>query len=103
MPEKEPQNLAFLRTAAFFIWWIICYKLKGQIKGVKSNFIFASSIAHNEVGKAIFVDFLPKAFEAGTFIAAPEPYVVGKGVENIQAAFEYQKKGTSAGKVVVSL
>jgi hypothetical protein len=103
VPQKEPQSLVMLRTVYFFASWIICYKLKGQIKGIKSNFIFASSVAHNEVGKAIYMYFLPKALEAGTFVAAPEQHVVGKRIENIQAAFDYQKKGMSTKKVVVSL
>jgi hypothetical protein len=52
---------------------------------------------------ALFGDFLPKALETGEFVAAPEPVVVGKGLESIQAACEYQQKGVSAKKVVVLL
>jgi NADPH:quinone reductase-like Zn-dependent oxidoreductase len=103
LPRKEPENLVMLRTIYFFVSWIAAYKLKGHIKGIKSNFIVASSVAHNDVGKTIFVDFLPEALRAGSFIAAPESYVFGKGLENIQGAMEYQKKGMSAKKVVVSL
>ncbi len=35
--------------------------------------------------------------------AAPEPLVIGKGLEHVQAGFDAQKKGVSARKVVVSL
>ena len=57
----------------------------------------------NEVGKAIYEDFLPTALAQGKYIAAPEPQVVGKGLECVQEAFEISKKGVSAKKVVVSL
>jgi hypothetical protein len=65
--------------------------------------VFSPSIKDNHVGQAIFEDFLPKALEARTFIPAPEPLVVGKGLESIQGAVDLQCKGTSAKKVVVLL
>jgi hypothetical protein len=49
------------------------------------------------------VDYLPEALATSTYIAAPEPVVVGKGLEYIQTGFDLQKKGMSAKKVVVSL
>ena len=76
---------------------------KGKMRGVGSRFILASTLVENGVGKAMYEDFLPKALEEGGFVAAPEPVVVGKGLEKIQGAFEVQKKGVSAKKVVVSL
>jgi len=102
-PEKEPESFVLPRTIFFFASWMISFKGKGLIKGIKSNFIFATSVAYNEVGRAVYVDFLPKALEAGSFVAAPEPHVFGKGVESIPGACEYQKKGVSAKKVVVTL
>lgn len=49
------------------------------------------------------MDFLLTALAEGAYIAAPDPLIVGKGLEYIQAVFDLQKKGTSAKKVVVSL
>jgi NADPH:quinone reductase-like Zn-dependent oxidoreductase len=103
VPQKAPQSLILLRTVWFFVSWIIIYKLNGMIKGIKSNFIFGSSIAHNPVGKAIYVDFLPKALETGAFVPAPEPLIAGQGIESIETAFGIQQKGVSAKKVVVTL
>lgn len=71
--------------------------------GVESKFIWGGALADNEVGAAIYADYLPKAMAEGKFIAAPEPLVLGKGLESIQKAFEVQMKGVSAKKVVVSL
>ena len=72
-------------------------------EGVTIQNVFALTIKDNEVGKAVYEDFLPKALEAGTFVPAPEPLIAGKGLESVQAAVELQQKGTSAAKVVVSL
>jgi NADPH:quinone reductase-like Zn-dependent oxidoreductase len=70
---------------------------------VEAKFIIGSNVKDNERGKIIYEDFLPKALATGQFVAAPEPLVVGKGLEHIQTAFEVQRKGVSAKKVVVSL
>lgn len=51
----------------------------------------------------MYEDFLPKALETGLFIPAPEPLVAGQGLENLQAAFDLQKKGVSAKKIVISI
>lgn len=40
---------------------------------------------------------------AGRYVAAPEPCIIGRGLERIQAAFDVQRKGVSAQKVVVSI
>jgi NADPH:quinone reductase-like Zn-dependent oxidoreductase len=71
--------------------------------GVGAKFIFASDIKDNEVSKAVYVEFLPKALAEGKYIAAPDPQVVGKGLQYIQTGLDLQKKGVSAKKVVVSL
>jgi len=42
-------------------------------------------------------------WEDGSYIAAPEAYIVGHGLEAVNKAFEVSKKGVRAKKVVVSL
>lgn len=69
--------------------------------GVK--FIFGSDLKDNEVGPAVWVDFLPKALDMGSFIVAPDAQVVGKGLESIQDGMDLMIKGMSAKKAVVSL
>lgn len=71
--------------------------------GVDAKFIFGSDLKDNEVSHVVYVDFLPKALAEGRYIAAPEPQVVGKGLEYFQTGLDVQKKGVSAKKVVVSL
>ncbi|KAJ5155840.1 hypothetical protein N7492_008643 [Penicillium capsulatum] len=72
-------------------------------QGVSVKGVFGTTLKDNHVGKAVYEDFLPKALKSGSFVPAPSPLVVGKGLENIQAAVDLQAKGTSAQKVVVTL
>ncbi|KAM0750477.1 GroES-like protein [Meredithblackwellia eburnea MCA 4105] len=80
--------------------WVLKMTIKTTLKGVKTNQIWGTDVKKSEVGKAIFEDFLPEALGAKTFRALPEPFVVGHGLESIQAGFEAQVKGVSAKKVV---
>lgn len=75
----------------------------GEPKNVGIKFIFGSDLQHNEVGPAIYEAFLPKALVAGSFVAAPEPQVVGKGLVSIQGGLDKLKAGVSATKLVISL
>lgn len=103
VPQKEPQSMVFFRTVVFFVSWMISFKVKGLFKGIKSNLLNAGMITNSNVGKAIFVDYLPKALAAGTFTPGPKAEVVGNGLEHIQDGFDAQKKGVSASKIVVTL
>ncbi|KAK9364382.1 putative alcohol dehydrogenase [Lipomyces kononenkoae] len=77
--------------------------MKCRLTGIRSKFVWGSGLRHNEVGNAIFGDFLPKALAAHKYAIAPEPLVVGKGLEHLQDGFDLLKKGVSVKKVVVLL
>lgn len=102
-PAKQPTKFVALQTALFFMSWILRNFIKSKIRGISYKFVFGDTLVDNGVGKAIYEDFLAEALVQGTFVAAPEPQVVGKGLESIQKAFDLQRKGVSAKKVVVSL
>ncbi|KAI4124190.1 MAG: hypothetical protein LQ338_004938 [Usnochroma carphineum] len=72
-------------------------------EGVTAKMCFASEIKDNEVGKAVFDDFLPQALANGKFVAAPDPHVIGHGLEHVQAGLDYLKAGVSAEKIVITL
>lgn len=74
-----------------------------EVEGVTVQRLFGTTLKDNGVGKAMFEDFLPKALAAGTFVPAPPPVVVGKGLESVQAAVDKIVEGVSAQKLVVSL
>jgi NADPH:quinone reductase-like Zn-dependent oxidoreductase len=65
--------------------------------------IWGGSLKNNEVGPAVYVDFLSTALATGRYVAAPPPIVVGDGLEQITAGMRRLKEGMSAGKVVVTL
>ena len=71
-------------------------------EGVTAKFILASEM-DDEVREATYGNFLPKALKEGKYVCAPEPMVVGKGLESVQEALDVQKQGVSARKVVVTL
>lgn len=70
---------------------------------ISSKAIFGSTLLANEVGPAIYVDFLPTALAQGRYTAAPPARVVGHGLAQIQHAVDLQRKGVSAEKIVVTL
>ncbi|MCJ1413896.1 hypothetical protein MMC32_000221 [Xylographa parallela] len=103
VPQTPPKRLVVPTTVFYFVTGIANIWIKSKTRSIGYKFIFGSTLSENEVGPAIYSDFLPAALENGTYVAAPEAHVVGRGLEHIQAAFEVQKKGMSAQKVVVSL
>ena len=82
---------------------MISGNIRSSMKGVSAKMINGSDLVANEVGKAIYEDFLPKALEQNIYLPAPEPQVVGKGLEHVQEAMDMSKKGVSAKKLVVTL
>ncbi|CAD0100780.1 unnamed protein product [Aureobasidium mustum] len=72
-------------------------------EGISIKRIFGTTLKDNAVGRAIYVDYLPKALAAGAFIPAPGPQIVGNGLEHVQQAVDQIMKGVSATKLVVTL
>jgi NADPH:quinone reductase-like Zn-dependent oxidoreductase len=71
--------------------------------GVTSKFVFGSDLKNDNVGEAVFKDFLENALQSRKFVAAPDAEVVGHGLENIQVGFDTLLKGVSAKKIVITL
>ncbi|KAI5925047.1 oxidoreductase [Camillea tinctor] len=69
------------------------------LEGIEYKSILAVDIRENEVGAMIYEEFLPGALEAGKYIIAPEPLIVGKGLSSVQSGIDTSK--TSPGKKVV--
>ena len=100
LPERGGPTPAMMFT---FVSSGIALAIKARVQGIRTKFIFGDTLANNEVGPMIYRDFLPGALAAGAYVAAPEPLVVGHGLESIQPAFEAQSRGVSARKIVVTL
>ncbi|MCJ1379058.1 hypothetical protein MMC17_002158 [Xylographa soralifera] len=73
--------------------------------GVEVKFVLIdpSAIAPETPVRPIFEEFLPRALAERQLVPAPEPEVVGKGLDKIQDAFMVHKQGVSAKKIVVAL
>ncbi|KAG2177643.1 hypothetical protein INT44_008157 [Umbelopsis vinacea] len=101
--DTKSTGLGRIPLMAYFISFTVSTKVKGMWTGVTSKFVYGSDLKKNEVGPAIFRDFLPKALETGQYICAPDPEVIGHGLEQIQLGYGILSKGVSAKKIVVTL
>lgn len=81
----------------------VALQFKSRRRGVRTKYIFGTTLKANEVSTAIYRDFLPSALAEGRDVAAPKPDVVGHGVHEFQRAMDIQLKGVSAAKIVVTL
>ena len=97
------QKVPMLATISRFLWSSLSFWLRTRPLGIRSKFVFGSSLVHSDVGRAVYADFLPRALAEKRFVAAPAAEVVGSGLGSIQAALDLQRKGVSAKKVVVTL
>jgi hypothetical protein len=77
--------------------------LNARSNGVTTKMIWGGSLLENDVGPMIYERFMPQALELGRYKAAPNPLVVGTGLDHIPAAMELLKQGVSARKLVVQL
>ncbi|CAO1604843.1 MAG: hypothetical protein LQ349_000481 [Xanthoria aureola] len=103
-PEKMPTTtVGLLGVILTFVVSNISVWFRAKIRRVDTKFIFGSDLMANEVSRVIYEDFLPAALANGSYATAPEPHVVGRGLELVQDALDLNMKGVSARKVVVSL
>jgi NADPH:quinone reductase-like Zn-dependent oxidoreductase len=76
---------------------------RARRRGVRVSGIWGGTLRDNEVGPAVYADFLPGALASGSYRAAPEAQVVGHGLERIPEALHLLRAGVSARKLVVTL
>lgn len=62
------------------------------MRGITWKLVAMDNMVNNGVAKAVYTDYMPKALTEGSYVAAPEPEIVGKGVESVQAAYKHQEK-----------
>ncbi|KAF2473738.1 putative quinone oxidoreductase [Lindgomyces ingoldianus] len=103
MPPFPKRVLDFLPFIVSMLGTVISGNIKATMKSVRTKIINGSDLVANEVGKAVYEDFLPSALEQQKFIPAPEPQIVGLGLDSVQEAMDLLRKGVSAKKLVVTL
>ena len=62
------------------------------MRRIRSKMIWGASLMASEVSTVIYQDFLPQALTEGRYVAAPEPAVIGQGLNHIQAGLDAQKE-----------
>ncbi|KAF8178687.1 chaperonin 10-like protein [Mycena galopus ATCC 62051] len=72
-------------------------------EGIEMSANLSTSIAENEVGRAVWGIWLETALADGSITCKPQCDVVGKGLEGVQGALDLMFKGVSAKKLVVQL
>ena len=70
--------------------------------GVRAKTVFERMLADNEIGPAIFEDFLRKVLPQRKYKIAPEPFIMGmKGLKGVQEGLDRLRNGVSAKKIVI--
>jgi NADPH:quinone reductase-like Zn-dependent oxidoreductase len=72
-------------------------------RGVRVSGIWGGSLKDNEVGPAIYADFLPAALASGAYRAEPPAEIVGQGLDAIPPGLKRLRDGVSAKKLVVTI
>ena len=102
-PATGGRTLWFMRKLTRMVVGTLSVMLSARRHGIVSTFINGSTLLGDSVGPMIYADFLPRALASGRYRVAPEPLVVGRGLDAIPAALDHQRKGVSAQKIVVTL
>ncbi|MXP20261.1 zinc-binding dehydrogenase [Gordonia sp. HNM0687] len=82
-------------------------RIRGRLaarRGVHVSYIWGGTLKDNEVGPAVYRDFLPGALASGVFRAEPKARIVGDGLAALPDALaQVRSGGLSAEKIVVAL
>jgi hypothetical protein len=103
VPSPPPKTFVLLKIISYWVSRSILYWVRSKVRGIGYKLVVGDELVDNGIGRAIYRDFLPVALQRGTFVAAPDPLVVGKGLEYVQEGLDLMRKGVSAKKIVVSL
>ena len=103
LPDKPSTWTLMTRMLPRMVAGMVGISISAKRRGVARSTIWGTALMDTGLGPAIFESFLPQALASGHIVAAPPPLIAGHGLEAIQSAFERQKQGVSAAKVVVTL
>ena len=99
----NPMRFGTPRTIGALIRGNVALQVRARTSGVGTKFIYGTTLKSNTVSQTIYRDFLPTALAEGRYQAAPQPHIVGEGLDQIQPALNAQRRGVSASKIVVKL
>jgi NADPH:quinone reductase-like Zn-dependent oxidoreductase len=103
----QPRRGGFSTTRARLLTRLVAGNVLLQarctLRGVRARFVWGSSLMHNEVGRMLWTDHLPRALADGRHVAFPPPRVVGSSLAEVQSAIDRVRTGVSAEKLVIVL
>ncbi|WP_033341391.1 zinc-binding alcohol dehydrogenase family protein [Catenuloplanes japonicus] len=102
-PVTFENGFSLPRTLSGMVGGMASVKLAALRRGVRTRFVIGSDLKRNEVGPAIFRDFLPAALAEGRYRPVPAATVAGSSLDDLQHAMDLQRKGVSGTKLVVTL
>lgn len=103
LPQRPGRGTILTRVLPAMVMAGASMWMNSRRTGVAFSVIRGTALADTDLSRVIFADFLPDALQRGAFVPAPEPLVVGHGLDCVQAAFDRHRQGISARKVVVTL
>lgn len=103
VPRRPGLSAAKIRTLTRLVARTGAVMIRSRLRGIRTRFVWGSTLMDNEVGPMLWEGFLPAALADGRYVATPEPLVVGSGLESIQPALDALRAGVSAQKLVVTL
>lgn len=102
LPRRRA-SVRFIGMMAQLVAGTSTLMIASRLRGIRTRFVWGSTLMANEVGPMLWERFLPVALADGRYQVAPEPLVVGTGLESVQGALDSLREGVSARKLVVTL
>ncbi|RFA18992.1 zinc-binding alcohol dehydrogenase family protein [Subtercola boreus] len=103
LPRRRGLSLALVKSGLGLVGGNTALQARCRVHGIRARFVWGSSLMNNEVGPMLWERFLPAALAEGRYAAAPEPRVIGEGLDQVQVAIDTLRRGVSAQKLVVML
>ncbi|MEH3089462.1 MAG: zinc-binding alcohol dehydrogenase family protein [Microbacterium arborescens] len=103
LPRRSGPSLAFVRIMTRLVAANVALQTSARRRGIRARYVWGSSLMTNEVGPMLWEHYLPTAIADGRHRCAPEPEIVGVGLDAVQPALDRLRAGVSARKLVVRL
>lgn len=102
-PRRGGLSAARARIIGRLVTGNAVLQVRCALRGVRARFVWGSSLMDNEVGRMLWTDYLPSALADGRHVAFPPARIVGHRLDDVQAAVDRLRAGTSAEKLVIAL
>ncbi|KAI1841735.1 hypothetical protein JX266_012103 [Neoarthrinium moseri] len=94
MSDLPTSSIGLIWTMLKLVWWNISVCFRAKFRRVSIKVIWSSDTMSNEVGPAIYNDFLPDALAKGRYQAKPDAILAGSGLEHLQNAIDLLKRAS---------